>query len=98
MQEDNPTAYNRALEHPRNSLPGLDAEFKKPATHCPGMGHAQIRTKNLHSLGVSQESADKASRESEDFILDPLAVEGNGPSHCGSIAYPLFPQNHRNDS
>lgn len=90
MQEDNPTTYNRAVEHSRNSLRGLDSEFKKPATHCPGMGHAQIWTKCLHPLGVSQESNDKASREIEDFILDPLAVKGNAPSHDTSIAYPLL--------
>ena len=97
MQEDNLTVYDRAVEHPRNSRRGLDSEFKKPATHCPGMGHAQIWTKSFHSLGVSQESGDKPSRESEDFILDPLAVKGNGPGHSDSIAYSLLTQNHCND-
>jgi hypothetical protein len=54
------------------------------------MRHAKVRTENFHPFRISQESGDEAARQGEDFILHPLAVEGNPPSHWRIIALLLY--------
>jgi hypothetical protein len=45
------------------------------------MRHSKVGPENLHSLRVSDETRDKSRRKREDFGLDAIAVEGDGPGH-----------------
>ena len=82
-------AHHGAIEYPRDSLCGLDPKFKNPFAHGPGVGHAKIWTIYLHSLGIPEKTSENASRQSEDLFFYSLAIEGDGPDHDHTIAYPL---------
>jgi hypothetical protein len=68
---------DRALEHPRNSVCGLDPEFEQAATHRTGVRHSEVWSELLHSLGIADKPGNEPGRQIEDFRLDAIAVEGD---------------------
>lgn len=89
MKNDNATVDDRAAEDPRNSLCGFDPEFERAATHGPSMRHSRVWPDQLHSPCMPDESGDDSRREGEDFRLDAVAEEGDGPGYGRNIADPL---------
>lgn len=90
MQDDNLAIRHRAIQYSRNALCSLEPKFEQASAHGPSMGHAEIRTIDLHSLGIPEEPGQKARRESENIMFHEPIVEGNGPGHGRIIAHPLY--------
>jgi hypothetical protein len=61
------------------------------------MRHPQVWPEQLHSFGVPDESGDETRLEGENFRLDAVVEEGDGPGHERSIAFPLCASKPPND-
>ena len=90
MKKHDTTVHNRAVEHPCDSLGSLDPELENPVAHGSRVGHAKVRAEYLHAFRVANEARQESRRQCKNLGLHAIAIEGDGPGHRDSIAYPLY--------